>query len=58
MVVGGVPEPVPSHAQRVALMALDMLRDACAVTSPTTGKSIQVGGALIAAKKGHSLILK
>lgn len=43
MVVGGVPVPVESHAQRVANFALGMRISAKEVMNPVTGEPIQVG---------------
>lgn len=43
MVVGGVPIPVSSHAQRVANFALGMIMAAKEVTNPVTNGPIQVG---------------
>lgn len=43
MVVGGVPVPVGSHAQRVANFALGMRIAAAEVMNPVTGEPIQVG---------------
>lgn len=43
MVVGGVPVPVESHAQRVANFALGMRISAEGVMNPVTGAPIQVG---------------
>nr|XP_036312979.1 guanylate cyclase soluble subunit beta-2-like [Pipistrellus kuhlii] len=42
MVVGGVPVPVGSHAQRVANFALGMRISAKEVINPVTGESIQI----------------
>lgn len=42
MVVGGVPIPVSSHAERVANFALGMIIAAKEVTNPITGRPIQV----------------
>ena len=42
MVVGGVPVPVGSHAQRVANFALGMRVSAKEVMNPVTGEPIQV----------------
>ncbi|XP_063060828.1 guanylate cyclase soluble subunit beta-2-like [Engraulis encrasicolus] len=42
MVVGGVPIPVPSHAEQVANFALGMIMAAKQVTNPITGKPIQI----------------
>lgn len=42
MVVGGVPIPVSSHAERVANFALGMIIAAKEVTNPITGGPIQV----------------
>lgn len=42
MVVGGVPIPVSSHAERVANFALGMIIAAKEVTNPVTGGPIQV----------------
>ncbi|XP_012860528.2 guanylate cyclase soluble subunit beta-2-like [Echinops telfairi] len=42
MVVGGVPVPVGSHAQRVANFALGMRISAGEVMNPITGKPIQI----------------
>lgn len=42
MVVGGVPVPIGSHAQRVANFALGMRISAKEVMNPVTGESIQV----------------
>lgn len=44
MVVGGVPIPVSSHAERVANFALGMIMAAKAVINPITGGPIQVQG--------------
>ncbi|XP_023604890.1 guanylate cyclase soluble subunit beta-2-like [Myotis lucifugus] len=42
MVVGGVPVPIGSHAQRVANFALGMRISAKEVINPVTGESIQI----------------
>ncbi|KAM9439599.1 guanylate cyclase soluble subunit beta-2-like [Clarias gariepinus] len=42
MVVGGVPIPVTSHAERVANFALGMIIAAKEVTNPVTGGPIQI----------------
>ncbi|XP_041120476.1 guanylate cyclase soluble subunit beta-2-like [Polyodon spathula] len=42
MVVGGVPIPVSSHAERVANFALGMIIAAREVTNPVTGNPIQI----------------
>lgn len=42
MVVGGVPIPVSSHAERVANFALGMIIAAREVINPITGGLIQV----------------
>lgn len=42
MVVGGVPIPVSSHAERVANFALGMILAAREVINPVTGGPIQV----------------
>jgi guanylate cyclase soluble subunit beta len=42
MVVGGIPEIQKDHAQRIANFAVDMVKDACKVKSPATGKPLQV----------------
>ncbi|MBN3324585.1 GCYB2 cyclase, partial [Atractosteus spatula] len=42
MVVGGVPIPVSSHAERVANFALGMIIAAREVTNPVTGDPIQI----------------
>ncbi|MGH0190651.1 UNVERIFIED_CONTAM: hypothetical protein FKN15_049211 [Acipenser sinensis] len=42
MVVGGVPVPVLSHAERVANFALGMIIAAREVTNPVTGNPIQI----------------
>ncbi|XP_066513238.1 guanylate cyclase soluble subunit beta-2-like isoform X1 [Hoplias malabaricus] len=42
MVVGGVPIPVSSHAQRVANFALGMIMAIKEVTNPVTGGPIQI----------------
>ncbi|KAJ8368392.1 hypothetical protein SKAU_G00084200 [Synaphobranchus kaupii] len=42
MVVGGVPIPVSSHAERVANFALGMIIAAREVTNPITGQPIQI----------------
>ncbi|XP_036412758.1 guanylate cyclase soluble subunit beta-2-like [Colossoma macropomum] len=42
MVVGGVPIPVSSHAERVANFALGMIMAAKEVTNPITGGPIQI----------------
>lgn len=46
MVVGGVPIPVSSHAERVANFALGMIIAAKEVINPITGGPIQVQGSL------------
>lgn len=42
MVVGGVPVPVPTHAERVANFALGMIMAAKGVKNPVSGNPIQV----------------
>ncbi|XP_078266183.1 guanylate cyclase soluble subunit beta-2-like [Rhinoraja longicauda] len=42
MVVGGVPVPISSHAERVANFSLAMIIAAKGVTNPVTGKPIQI----------------
>lgn len=42
MVVGGVPVPVSTHAERVANFALGMILMAREVKNPVTGNPIQV----------------
>lgn len=42
MVVSGVPERTKDHAQRVARFAIDIVGEAAQVTSPATGKPLQV----------------
>ncbi|XP_069755199.1 guanylate cyclase soluble subunit beta-2-like [Narcine bancroftii] len=42
MVVGGVPVPVSSHAERVANFSLAMIIAVKGVTNPVTGKPIQI----------------
>lgn len=42
MVVGGVPVPVPTHAERVANFALGMIMAAKGVQNPVSGNPIQV----------------
>lgn len=42
MVVGGVPVPVSTHAERVANFALGMILMATEVKNPVTGNPIQV----------------
>ena len=42
MVVGGVPEVIPDHAQRIADQGMDMVLKAGEVKSPATGKALQV----------------
>ena len=42
MVVGGVPEVIPDHAQRIANQGMDMILKAGEVKSPATGKALQV----------------
>lgn len=42
MVVGGVPIPVSSHAERVANFALGMIVASREVINPVTGGAIQV----------------
>ena len=42
MVVSGVPEIQKDHAQRIANFSVDMVKDACKVKSPATGKPLQV----------------
>ncbi|XP_060690196.1 guanylate cyclase soluble subunit beta-2-like isoform X2 [Hemiscyllium ocellatum] len=42
MVVGGVPVPVSSHAERVANFSLGMIIAAKGVTNPVTGTPIQI----------------
>ena len=41
MVVGGVPVPIGSHAQRIANFALGMRISAKEVMNPVTGEPIQ-----------------
>ncbi|KAM9614115.1 guanylate cyclase soluble subunit beta-2-like [Morphnus guianensis] len=42
MVVGGVPVPVPTHAERVANFALGMIIAATGVQNPVSGNPIQI----------------
>ncbi|XP_025108472.1 guanylate cyclase soluble subunit beta-2-like isoform X2 [Pomacea canaliculata] len=42
MVVSGVPERTKDHAQRVARFAIDIVGEAAQVTSPATGKPLQI----------------
>ncbi|NXU91279.1 GCYB2 cyclase, partial [Xiphorhynchus elegans] len=42
MVVGGVPVPVPTHAERVANFALGMIMAAKGVQNPVSGNPIQI----------------
>uniref|UniRef100_A0A8D2PIL0 guanylate cyclase n=1 Tax=Zosterops lateralis melanops TaxID=1220523 RepID=A0A8D2PIL0_ZOSLA len=42
MVVGGVPVPVPTHAERVANFALGMIMAAKGVKNPVSGNPIQI----------------
>ncbi|XP_013400601.1 guanylate cyclase soluble subunit beta-2 [Lingula anatina] len=42
MVVAGVPDSVPDHAERIANMALDMVEAAGEVISPATGRPLQI----------------
>ncbi|XP_074644360.1 guanylate cyclase soluble subunit beta-2-like [Tubulanus polymorphus] len=42
MVVGGVPEPIKNHAEKVANFALDMIEKSMEVHSPATGKPLQI----------------
>ena len=42
MVVGGVPDPDPAHAQQVGRLALGMQTESAQVISPLTRQSIQV----------------
>ncbi|XP_005424715.1 guanylate cyclase soluble subunit beta-2-like [Geospiza fortis] len=42
MVVGGVPVPVPTHAERVANFALGMIMAAKGVQNPVSGDPIQI----------------
>ncbi|KAK7491501.1 hypothetical protein BaRGS_00017330 [Batillaria attramentaria] len=42
MVAGGVPEVTTDHAERVAYLALDFVREAHKVTCPIEGKSLNV----------------
>lgn len=42
MVVGGVPVPVPTHAEQVANFALGMIIAARGVQNPVSGNPIQV----------------
>lgn len=42
MVVGGVPVPVPTHAERVANFALGIIIAAKGVQNPVSGNPIQV----------------
>ena len=42
MVVGGVPENTPDHAQRIANQGMDMVLKAGEVRSPASGKALQV----------------
>jgi hypothetical protein len=47
MVVGGIPEIQKDHAQRIANFAVDMVKDACKVKSPATGKPLQVKSSIV-----------
>ena len=42
MIVGGVPEVSSTHAQAVAMMALQMIEKSQEVKSPATGNPLQV----------------
>ena len=42
MVVGGIPEWVPDHAERVASQAFGMIAVSQRVKSPVTGRPLQV----------------
>ena len=44
MVVGGVPDIAPDHAQRIASQGMEMILKAGEVKSPATGKALQVSG--------------
>ena len=44
MVVGGVPDVIEDHAERVANQGMDMQIRANEVKSPATGKPLQVRG--------------
>lgn len=44
MVVGGVPVPVSTHAERVANFALGMIMAAKDIKNPVSGNPIQVSG--------------
>ena len=50
MVVGGVPEVIPDHAQRIANQGMDMVLKAGEVKSPATGKALQVSEPKLIAK--------
>lgn len=54
MVVGGVPIPVSSHAERVANFALGMILAAREVINPVTGRPIQVKECLFCISQTHS----
>ena len=41
MVAGGVPDRLPTHAERVAGLALELLTIANTLKDPLTGKSLQ-----------------
>jgi class 3 adenylate cyclase len=49
MVVSGAPDPCSTHAELVASMALDMVRESELVKSPLTQKPLQV----ISSKVSH-----
>lgn len=53
MVVGGVPIPVSSHAERVANFALGMILAAREVINPVTGGPIQVPECLYCIHQRH-----
>ena len=42
MVVGGLPEPVPDHAERVAEFSIGMVASAAKVMSPVDGTPLKV----------------
>lgn len=56
MVVGGVPIPVSSHAERVANFALGMILAAREVINPVTGGPIQVQECLCSSSRIYMLI--
>ena len=47
MVVGGVPDVIPDHAQRIANQGIDMVLKASEVRSPASGQPLQVSTPLL-----------